>query len=101
MDNEIAFNECIIDERKQGIQEIQQQIGEVNEIFKDLALLVDDQGVMIGNSSDCFVWSSLAILFLIQAANSHFIQMISAPALMVPRLQWHWQNPNLQRYQSS
>ncbi|XP_075496404.1 syntaxin-22-like [Primulina tabacum] len=47
LDNEIAFNEAIIEEREQGIQEIQQQIGEVNEIFKDLAVLVHEQGVMI------------------------------------------------------
>lgn len=47
LDNEIVFNEAIIDEREQGIQEIQQQIGEVNEIFKDLAVLVHDQGIMI------------------------------------------------------
>ncbi|XLT06257.1 hypothetical protein HN51_045006, partial [Arachis hypogaea] len=33
--------------REQGIQEIQQQIGEVNEIFKDLAVLVHEQGAMI------------------------------------------------------
>ncbi|KAI7739790.1 hypothetical protein M8C21_018226 [Ambrosia artemisiifolia] len=47
LDNEIAFNEAIIEEREQGIQEIQNQIGEVNEIFKDLAVLVHEQGVMI------------------------------------------------------
>ncbi|KAJ8498073.1 hypothetical protein OPV22_008625 [Ensete ventricosum] len=47
LDNEIVFNEAIIEEREQGIQEIQQQIGEVNEIFKDLALLAHDQGVVI------------------------------------------------------
>ena len=51
LDSEIAFNEAIIDEREQGIQEIQQQIGEVNEIFKDLAVLVHEQGAMIGKSS--------------------------------------------------
>ncbi|XP_073020483.1 syntaxin-22-like [Primulina eburnea] len=51
LDNEIAFNEAIIDEREQGIQEIQQQIGEVNEIFKDLAVLVHEQGVMIDDIS--------------------------------------------------
>ncbi|CAK9138268.1 unnamed protein product [Ilex paraguariensis] len=50
LDNEIVFNEAIIEEREQGIQEIQQQIGEVNEIFKDLAVLVHEQGAMIGNS---------------------------------------------------
>jgi len=48
LDNEIVFNEAIIEERNQGIQEIQHQITEVNEIFKDLAVLVHDQGAMIG-----------------------------------------------------
>ncbi|KAI8530495.1 hypothetical protein RHMOL_Rhmol11G0063500 [Rhododendron molle] len=47
LDNEITFNEAIIEEREQGIQEIQHQIGEVNEIFKDLAVLVHEQGTMI------------------------------------------------------
>jgi len=47
LDNEIVFNEAMIEEREQGIQEIQQQIGEVNEIFKDLAVLVHEQGAMI------------------------------------------------------
>ncbi|KAE8731933.1 Syntaxin-22 [Hibiscus syriacus] len=47
LDDEIAFNEAIIDEREQGIQEIQKQIGEVNKIFKDLAVLVHEQGIMI------------------------------------------------------
>ncbi|XP_022718598.1 syntaxin-22-like isoform X2 [Durio zibethinus] len=47
LDNEITFNEAIIEERDQGIKEIQQQIGEVNEIFKDLAVLVREQGAMI------------------------------------------------------
>ncbi|KAL8141754.1 hypothetical protein V2J09_014786 [Rumex salicifolius] len=51
MDNEIVFNEAIIEERDQGIKEIQQQIGEVNEIFKDLAVLVHDQGAMIDDIS--------------------------------------------------
>lgn len=48
MENEIVFNEAIIEEREQGIKEIQRQIGEVNEIFKDLAVLVREQGAMIG-----------------------------------------------------
>ena len=59
LDNEIAFNEAIIEEREQGIQEIQQQIGEVNEIFKDLAVLVHEQGTMIGK------FFSFPFLFLI------------------------------------
>ncbi|KAM7273399.1 hypothetical protein ACFE04_028063 [Oxalis oulophora] len=47
MENELIFNEAIIEEREQGILEVQQQISEVNEIFKDLAVLVHEQGVMI------------------------------------------------------
>ncbi|KAL5220710.1 hypothetical protein ABZP36_025423 [Zizania latifolia] len=47
LDNEIVFNDAIIEERDQGIQEIQHQISEVNEIFKDLAVLVHDQGATI------------------------------------------------------
>jgi len=38
----------VIEEREQGIREIHHQIGEVNEIFKDLAVLVHEQGYMIG-----------------------------------------------------
>lgn len=59
MDNEISFNEAIIDERDQGIEEIQNQIGEVNEIFKDLAVLVHEQGAMIGENS--FHWLLISV----------------------------------------
>jgi syntaxin 7 len=48
LDNEIVCNEAIIEEREQATQEIQGQIGEVHEIFKDLATLVHSQGVVIG-----------------------------------------------------
>ncbi|MFS7908380.1 putative target SNARE coiled-coil domain-containing protein [Helianthus anomalus] len=48
LDNEIAFNEAIIEYREQGTQEIQNQIGKANQIFKDLAVLVHEQGAMIG-----------------------------------------------------
>jgi len=45
--NEMTYNEALIDERDHGIAEIQQQIGEVNEIFQDLAVLVNDQGLQL------------------------------------------------------
>ncbi|KAL8519713.1 hypothetical protein ACS0TY_010591 [Phlomoides rotata] len=51
MANETSLNEAIIEEREQGIREIQMQIGEVNEIFRDLALLVSEQGGLIDNIS--------------------------------------------------
>ncbi|KAI3967200.1 hypothetical protein MKX01_042785 [Papaver californicum] len=47
LENEIVFNEAIIEEREQGIQEIQNEIGEIHEIFKDLAVLVHEQGDVI------------------------------------------------------
>lgn len=39
----------MIEERDQGLREIEEQIGEANEIFKDLAVLVHDQGIVIGS----------------------------------------------------
>ncbi|KAJ4773031.1 Syntaxin related protein [Rhynchospora pubera] len=59
LDNEIVYNEAVIEERDQGIQEIQQQIGEVNEIFKDLAVLVHDQGAII-DDIDTHIENSVA-----------------------------------------
>jgi len=47
LENETVYNEAVIEEREQGIREIHTQIGEVNEIFKDLAVLVHEQGYMI------------------------------------------------------
>jgi len=46
-EGEMEFNNALIEEREHGILEIQQQIGEVNEIFQDLAVLVNEQGTMI------------------------------------------------------
>ena len=47
LDGEIDYNNALIAERDAGIAEIQSQIGEVNEIFQDLAVLVNEQGGMI------------------------------------------------------
>ncbi|KAG6435102.1 hypothetical protein SASPL_106753 [Salvia splendens] len=43
LDNDVAFNEAVIEEREYGIEEIQGQVREVNEMFKDLAVLVNEQ----------------------------------------------------------
>eukprot|EP00300_Choanocystis_sp_HF-7_P041791 c8579_g1_i1.p2 GENE.c8579_g1_i1~~c8579_g1_i1.p2 ORF type:complete len:307 (-),score=70.77 c8579_g1_i1:46-927(-) len=45
---EINFNEAIIEERSNDIVQIEATIGEVNEIFKDLANIVSEQGEMLG-----------------------------------------------------
>lgn len=43
VNTQLEYNTALIEEREQGIAEIAQQIGEVNEIFQDLAVLVNDQ----------------------------------------------------------
>ncbi|KAI3915200.1 hypothetical protein MKX01_035459 [Papaver californicum] len=43
LEDDIVLNEAIIEEREQVIQEIQNNIGEVNDIFKDIAVLVHEQ----------------------------------------------------------
>lgn len=45
--NALQFNEAVIEERDQAITEITGQIGEVHQIFQDLAVLVNDQGEML------------------------------------------------------
>jgi syntaxin 7 len=49
LDNsEIEYNEQLIEEREHEIQGIEQGITELNEIFKDLATIVTEQGSMLG-----------------------------------------------------
>jgi syntaxin 7 len=43
LDNEIEFNETLISEREGEIQGIEQGITELNEIFRDLGMLVNEQ----------------------------------------------------------
>eukprot|EP01102_Stenamoeba_stenopodia_P019008 TRINITY_DN7064_c0_g1_i1.p1 TRINITY_DN7064_c0_g1~~TRINITY_DN7064_c0_g1_i1.p1 ORF type:complete len:306 (-),score=101.83 TRINITY_DN7064_c0_g1_i1:178-1095(-) len=49
IENDRDFNEAVIEEREQGIQEIESAMREVNEIFKDLSTIVYEQGQMIEN----------------------------------------------------
>jgi syntaxin 7 len=43
LDNEIEFNETLISEREGEIRGIEQGITELNEIFRDLGMLVNEQ----------------------------------------------------------
>lgn len=52
LDNAITFQEALIEERDRGITEIARQIGEVNEMFQDLAVLVHDQGSQVQSIDD-------------------------------------------------
>jgi len=49
LDSEADFQSAIIEERSKGIQQIERSIQEVNEIFVDLATLVNEQAPMIDN----------------------------------------------------
>ncbi len=48
IENEREFNDAMIQDREEGIQQIEATITEVNGIFTDLAQLVHEQGYMIG-----------------------------------------------------
>ncbi|XP_022739737.1 syntaxin-22-like isoform X2 [Durio zibethinus] len=81
--NEIAFNEAMIEEREQGIRAIEEQIGQVTEIFKDLAVLVHEQGVVIDDVSSNIDSSSAAT---IQAR----VQLAKASKSVKSRTSWCW-----------
>ena len=49
MDNQIEYHESLINEREEEIIGIQTSITEVNEIFRDLGTLVNEQGYMLDN----------------------------------------------------
>jgi syntaxin 7 len=63
MESQISYNEALIDERDQGIAEITQQIGEVNEIFQvgDVDLLLHGQHM---NMNGCPVGCSVLLQLL-------------------------------------
>ena len=47
IEGELEHTNAVIEEREQDIQQIQFQIGEVTEIFQDLAVLVSEQGEVV------------------------------------------------------
>lgn len=83
LENEIGFNEGMIEERDQGIREVEQQIGQANEIFKDLAVLVHDQGVVIDDISSNVDTSS-------NAANQGRDQILKASRSVKSKYSWCW-----------
>ena len=52
VESEMEYRQAIIEERDEGIEAIQHSIGEVNEIFQDLAVLIDQQGGQIGTRQE-------------------------------------------------
>ncbi|KAK4804449.1 hypothetical protein SAY86_004266 [Trapa natans] len=83
LDNEIAFNEAMIEERDQGIRDIEEQIGQANEIFRDLAVLVHEQGVIIDDIQSNIDNSSAA-------ATQARVQLAKASKSTKSKCSWCW-----------
>lgn len=52
MDNMIQYNENLIAERDEEVRSVEHDVCEINDIFKDLAVMVNDQGSKLGNIED-------------------------------------------------
>jgi len=52
MDNMIQFNENLIAERDEDVKQIEKDVLEINEIFRDLSVMVQDQGTKINQIHD-------------------------------------------------
>lgn len=62
-DSEIEFREQLIQEREGEIEEIEQGITELNQIFKDLAVMVGEQGTLIGRLSEAASEQDVTLTF--------------------------------------
>jgi syntaxin 7 len=92
---ELRFNEAIIEERDEAIVQISGQIGEVHQIFQDLAVLVHDQGEALddiesnltraaGRTSDARLQIGKAERLQRRARNTWcFLMMLAAGTLAV------------------
>jgi len=49
VDNQREFNDMMIRQRDEGIRDIEAALSDVNDIFRDLATLVVEQGTLIDN----------------------------------------------------
>jgi len=59
MDNMIQYNENLIAERDEEVRSIEHDVCEINDIFKDLAVMVNDQGQKLGNIEDYITTTSV------------------------------------------
>jgi syntaxin 7 len=48
VEEDIVYNEAVIEERDEEIKQVQKDILTVNEIFRDVAILVREQGEQLG-----------------------------------------------------
>ena len=64
-ENDIQFNEALINERDQELRHIEQSIVDVNEIFRDLGGLVHEQQFMLGELFLNLIFVSSTVSFYI------------------------------------
>ena len=50
--SEVDFNSSLIVERESEIRQIEHSVGELNELFRDVATMVHDQGYMVDSIAD-------------------------------------------------
>ncbi|XP_010414248.1 PREDICTED: syntaxin-23-like isoform X2 [Camelina sativa] len=62
LDKKIAFNDASIEDREQKIQAMQQKIGEVHEIFKDMGVLVHNEEAMIDENAEKYPEQQVLLL---------------------------------------
>ena len=62
VEDDIAFNEQIVQERNREIREIETAVVEVGEIFQDLAAMVNEQGVMVDVRNRIYCLFSLIVI---------------------------------------
>merc|ERR1711869_1080 len=70
LENEMEYRQAVIEERDEGIEAIQNSIGEVNEIFQDLAVLIDQQGGQIDDIENNIVATAVRT----QQANEELVK---------------------------
>ncbi|XP_027188043.1 syntaxin-21-like [Cicer arietinum] len=73
----------MIEERDQGLREVEEQIGQINEIFKDLDVLVHDQGIVIDDIQSNIDTSASTTA---QAK----VQLAKASKSVKSKTSWYW-----------
>lgn len=76
VDNELEYNESMIVQREEEIREIEHGITELNEIFRDLGTMVNEQGSMFGMYLAVLAWMTGQLFLLRHLTNKCYIQCL-------------------------
>jgi len=78
LDNMIQYNENLIAERDEEVRAIESDVMEINEIFKDLAVMVNDQGRKLGNIEDYITTTSVNTQSAADEVDKSYVQQKKA-----------------------